>query len=54
MYICTGGIGGFVLSVFHKMETSGIAQNLQSLPLLARSQVVCMYILYQRTEVVHI
>ena len=33
-----------MLSVFHKMETSEITQNLQTLPLLARSQVVCIYV----------
>jgi Amt family ammonium transporter len=34
-----GGMGGFVLSVFHKLETSKKTRKLQQLPLLKREEV---------------
>ena len=42
VYKCTGGIGGFMLSVFHKLETSKKTQKLQKLPLLKKSEVRVM------------
>ena len=35
----TGGTAAFVLSLFHKLETSQRAKNLQNLPLLRRKDV---------------
>ena len=42
VFKCTGGIGGFMLSVFHKLETSKKTQWLQKLPLLKKSEVRAM------------
>ena len=39
LYIYTGGIGGFMLSVFHKLETSKKTRKLQNLPVLKRNEV---------------
>ena len=44
VYTCTvhplGGMGGFMLSLFHKLETSKKTRKLQQLPLLKKE--VCM------------
>ena len=42
----TGGMGGFILSVFHKLETSKKTRKLQQLPLLKKEAsvyVVCVW-----------
>ena len=45
IYMYTGGIGGFMLSVFHKLETSKKTRKLQNLPALKRTEVYCLCVI---------